>query len=174
MSLFPIKQLAGLVLATTAVLTALPAAGQCVRGEKTFGVRAGYVSRNNTASGGIAFSYAFSRHVRIAPAADIFFRNKDQDALSVSVDMHFPFRAGSDRASFYPLAGVNYISWGRHGKDAESNKDVTNHTNCFGLDAGCGFEFRATGSLKLSLEARYTLIKHFPTAQVAAGIAYVF
>ena len=143
------------------------------RGEKSFGVKAGYESRNNSAIGGLVFQYAFSRHVRIAPQLGVVFRHEDKDALLVDVDMHFPF-AVSAKAGFYPIAGLAFNSWSRHGLTPESHEDVTTHLNSVGLNAGAGFEYRPKDSLKLSLEARYTLIRHYPNAQLTAGIAYIF
>lgn len=149
------------------------AASAIERGEKSFGIKAGYESRNNSAIGGLVFQYAFSQHVRIAPQLGVVFRHEDMDALVVDVDMHFPF-AVSGKANFYPIAGLGFNSWSLHGLNRDNHEDVTSHTNCLGLNAGAGFEFRPQASLKLSLEARYTLIRHYPNAQVTAGIAYIF
>lgn len=155
------------------IFTAPSAPAQTQKGEKSFGPRTGYVTRNESAMAGLAFQYSFSSHVRIAPSADIIFRHRDKDGFAFNVDMHFPITI-STRASLYPLAGFNYTSWGLHDNEAYSGKDVTTHSNSAGLNAGAGIEYRCTPTLKISLEARYTLIRHYPTALVAASIAYVF
>ena len=161
--------------ALAAAFACAPASAQTSRGEKSFGPRAGYVSRNSTALAGLAFQYSFSRHVRIAPEIDLIFRNRDMDGFGISFNTHFPISIDSKgRAAFYPVAGINFTSWGLHGVSPDDAKDVTSHTNCIGLNAGAGIEYRVKQSLKLSLEARYTLMRHYPTAQVAAGIAFVF
>lgn len=146
------------------------------RGEKSFGPRVGYVSRTSAVMAGLEFQYCFSRHVRLSPSVDIFFRNKDKDALAVNVNVDFPI-AMSAKWNFYPVIGAGFTSWGHHSKgagDSEGTKDVTTHTNAFGLNAGAGFEFYAMPSLKLSLEGNYKLMRHYPTATVLAGISYVF
>lgn len=161
--------------AVAAAMVAGTLGGHCElrRGEKSFGPKVGYVSRNKTVSAGLQFEYAFSRHVRISPEVDIAFRHENTDALAIGVDMHFPFSlAAADRVAVYPLAGVNYTSWSFHG--VEEEKDVTTHANRFGMSAGAGLEFRVTGSLKLSVEGKYLFMKDYGTALAAARIAYVF
>lgn len=153
-------------------LAGLPARAE--RGEKTFGPRIGFASRNTSATGGLVFTYAFSDHFRIAPSVDIIFRNKNRDGMCVNIDAQFPFAFEGGRMSFYPLAGIGYTSWGQHNFDYESNKDVTSHQNGLGLNLGGGFEYRCSNTLKLSIEARYNIIRHNPGAFIAAGIAYVF
>lgn len=167
-----VSRITFLALALVLSLTA-PVYAQTVRGEKTFGLRAGFVTRNTSASAGLAFTYSFSSHVRIAPTADIYFRHNNLDALAISVDMHFPV-AMSSKATFYPLAGAAYTSWGRHNIDVSGMKDVTSHTNGLGLNLGAGVDFRTSESVRISLEARYTLMQHLPTAVVAVGFGYVF
>lgn len=150
-------------------------AAQTMRGDKSFGPKAGYVSRNSSAVGGLVFEYSFSRHVRIAPQAAIIFRHNDLDGFTADVDVHFPFAFAAERAAFYPLAGVGFTSWGHHSVAADDEtKDVTTHTNVFGFNCGAGIEYYCKRSLKLSLEARYSLMRHYPTACVTAGIAFVF
>lgn len=166
------------IIATAAVCAAVfagtvPAGAELRRGEKSFGPKMGYVSRNKSVAAGLQFEYAFSRHVRIAPEIDIAFRNNNTDALAVGIDVHFPFSlAAADRFAVYPMAGVSYTSWGIHG--VEEEKDVTTHENRFGVDAGAGLEFRVTSSLKLSVEGKYIFMKDYGTALATARIAYVF
>lgn len=147
---------------------------QLAKGRKSFGPRVGYVSRNNSASAGLAFEYAFSRHVRIAPEAQIVFRHNDLDAFVLNADVHFPIAFAGERAAFFPLVGANFTSWGRHTLSGDDAKDVTSHTNVFGLNVGAGIEYYCKPSLKLSLDARYTLVEHYPGAFVTAGISFVF
>lgn len=169
-----IKTAAGILIMAVSLCSAPTAEAQGHKGEKAFGPRIGYVSRNQSALGGLSFQYSFSDHVRIAPSADIIFRHHDKDGLAVNADIHFPFYFAGGRAAFYPLAGFNFTSWGLHDSHNESGKDVTTHSTNAGLNAGAGVELRCTTSLKLGLEARYTLMRHYPTAAVAASIAFVF
>lgn len=149
-------------------------AAQTARGEKAFGPRLGYVSRNESVIAGLGFQYSFSKHVRLAPSVDIIFRHHDKDGFGANADVQFPFGFAASRAAFYPLVGFNFTSWGLHDVDAPGGKDVTTHSTSAGLNAGAGVEYRCKGSLKLSLEARYTLLRHYPTAAVYASIAFVF
>lgn len=152
-----------------------PVHGQVHRGQRTFGPHVGYVSRNASADAGLSFTYAFSSHVRIAPDAFVIFRHHNLDGIGADINMQFPL-GSSSRCAFYPLAGVNFTSWGRHSwSDAEEGgKDVSSHTNLLGLNAGAGFEVNCTSALRLSVEARYTLVRHLPSAFASVGIAYVF
>ena len=161
------------VAATLLALLCCMGASATERGEKSFGPKAGFNTRNTSALAGLTFEYSFSRHVRIAPAIGIVFRNKNLDALTVDVDLHFPL-GKSTKTAFYPLVGLAFNSWGRHGVDADNGNDVTTHSNALGLNGGAGVELRLTKALKLGLEAKYTLIQHYPNASVAARIAYVF
>lgn len=162
------------ILIALAVVTAPAADARTVKGEKSFGPAIGYVSRNNSVTGGIAFNYSFSSVGRVAPELGIIFRHKDLDGLNACVNVHFPVGTAGSRFAFYPLVGLNFTSWSLHNVDSESGDDVTTHRNIFGLNAGAGVELRCSGALKLTLEARYTLMRHYPTAFVTAGIAFVF
>jgi len=142
------------------------------RGEKALGPKIGYVSRNNSVLAGLSFQYTFSRHFRLSPEAAIVFRSKNLDALQIDVNAHFPFPMASDRLALYPVAGVTFCSWGRH--DVSYGDDVTNHHNRFGLNMGVGLEFRFSSAIRLSLEAKYQLMKTYPEAVVNVGIGYVF
>ena len=181
-TLFPVPASAGLLdslrrtsVALLLILICSSAASALPRkGEKSFGPRAGYVTRNNSALAGLSFDYAFSRHFRVAPSIGIFFRHEDLDALNIDIDAHFPIGRDGSRWTFYPLAGIGYQSWVRHELDEQTHDDVTTHSNCLGLNAGAGIDLRCNGNLKLGLEAKYTLIRHYPGAQLAARIAYTF
>ncbi|MCX4263622.1 MAG: hypothetical protein OSJ37_02750 [Muribaculaceae bacterium] len=169
------------ILRLLSVLLLVSASAVCARahnhsrGEKSFGPRLGYVSRNSSAYGGLSFEYQLSKVVRVAPRLGLIFRNKDLGGFKVDIDVQFPLDLAVGRACFYPLVGVSYTSWNRHGvHDENSDKDVTNHTNQFGLNAGLGFEYRVSRTLKLSVEGEYTLMRHLPGAFVTAGIAFCF
>ncbi len=160
-------------LVAMVLMLGFEATAQVERGQKSFGPKAGFNTRNSSAIAGLTFDYAFSSHVRIAPSIGIAFRNKDRDALLIDIDMHFPIST-SAKADFYPLAGVTYNSWSRHGIKPESHDDVTTHQNSFGLNAGAGWEIRLTSALRVGIEAKYTLVRHNPNGQFLARIAYVF
>ena len=151
----------------------LGASAQVERGQKSFGPRVGYITRNNSALVGLNFDYAFSSHVRIAPTIGLVFRNEDRDALLIDIDVHFPI-ATSAKAAFYPIAGAAFNSWALHNVSDDSHDDVISRKNGFGLNAGAGWEIRLSKALRLGIEAKYTLLRHNPSGNFAARIAYVF
>lgn len=164
-----------LLLTLIVLLGAAGAHAQTAKGEKSLGPKLGYISRNSSAVAGLVFQYSFSDHLRISPEISCVFRNRDQDAFIADVNLHFPFRLSeTGKAGLYPLAGLTFNSWNRHGHDPVEDVDVTTHVNRFGLNAGAGFDLRCSQALKLNLEARYVLVKSYSSAIVTVGISYVF
>lgn len=169
------------VIALTLAFT-IPATAQIVRGEKSLGPKLGYVSRNKSASAGLMFQYAFSEHFRVAPEVGYIFRNNDYDAFTFDINAHVPFDFTGDRVTFYPLCGLNYSSWSHHFRipveeqvtTIADSKDVSSRTARFGLNIGAGFDMRCSESLKLTLEAKYIIIKGYSTTAICAGISYIF
>jgi len=163
-------------LLLAALLTAAAAMGataQTTRGEKTLGPRLGFISHNSSVLAGLTFRYTFSQHLRIAPAIGCAFRNKDQDAFLCDIDLHVPFGLSeSGRTLLYPLAGLTFNSWNRHGK--VNDTDVSGHVNRFGLNAGAGFDLRCSSSLMFNMEARYCLVKSYSSFIATVGVSYIF
>lgn len=154
----------------------MPAEAQVKKGEKSFGPKIGYVSKNESASAGLFFQYAFSSHLRLAPEIGYIFRHNNMDAFTFDLNAQFPFGFTGERVAFYPLAGLNYSSWNSHfhADDLDKTDDVSTRTARIGLNAGAGFELRCNESLKLTLEAKYCLIKHYNSALISAGISFIF
>lgn len=171
-------------LAAALFLTSGIPAHAVEKGEKTFGVRTGYVSRNNSADLGLYFQYTFSKHFRLQPAADLVFRHKDRDAFMVDINAQVPIEFSNDNFSLYPFAGLNFSSWNRHynaGNDApefenpdEFSPEWSSRTNRFGVNVGAGFDLKVSSTLKLSLEAGYTFVKSNSGLRALVGIGYVF
>lgn len=164
-----------LLLVLFIMLGSLGASAQLIKGEKSLGVKLGYVSENHSAVGNLAFQYNMSSRLRIAPEIGCAFRNQDKDALLIDVNLHAPFSlAESNRVLLYPLAGLSFNSWTGHHKSLIDDADVSSHTNRFGVNLGAGFDLRCSESLRLSIEAKYTLIKSYSAAYITAGISYLF
>ena len=144
------------------------------RWEKSLGPKLGYASQNSSCVAGLAFQCAVSSNLRIAPEIGCVFRNKNQDALLIDLNVHRPFHFGTPKAELYPLVGIAYNSWSTHGLKDANQKDVTTHVNRFGVNVGAGFGLRCSETLKLSLEAKYTIIKSLSSTYVTAGISYIF
>lgn len=168
--------IAVLALVGSAVLFQAQAA---VKGERNVGVTAGYTSSNKSAVAGIGFSYAFSQHFRVAPNLQYAFRNNNRDGLLINFDFHVPLNIESgNKVEIYPIVGLNYSCWTNYYKSEEKEKDnsndVSTRKNRFGLNAGAGVGYNVTETIRLSFDARYTLVKGFNTTTLAAGIAYRF
>lgn len=169
-----LRRIAATLTVALAAITIAPRA-EAFKGECAFGPKAGYVSKNSSAIAGLTFQYGFSKHFRLAPEVSYAFRHRGMDALIVDLNAQMPFNFVGERAALYPLAGFTYQSWNR--KNVESNgegADVSTREGKFGINAGAGFELRCSSTLKLTLEARYSLLKRYSGAQVTLGIAYVF
>lgn len=162
-----------------AFLAAAAIAAPCVNaeltpGEKSLGPKLGYISRNNSAVAGLVFQYALTPMVRISPEIGCAFRHRNSDALLVDVNVHVPFDIGGPKVALYPLAGLAFNSWTRHGVNLVDDVDVTTHNNRLGLNIGAGFDLRCSSTLKLNIEAKYTLVKSYSSAIITAGISYIF
>ncbi len=157
---------------------ALPLGANAQRGEKTFGVQTGYTSTNNSAIAGMFFQYSFSDHLRVAPEMGCVLRHEDLDAFTADINLHFPLslRHGGDFSTqLYPLIGVDLSSWTHHYViENEKEDDVSTRSTKFGLNLGGGFQFLPKSSLKLKIEAKYTLIQSYSTFVASVGIGYVF
>lgn len=171
--------LAAAMTAVTLLLSPDATAAGYERGNKSFGVTAGYVTKNQSASAGLRFSYAFSQKFVLAPSVDYVFRHHDLDALLINIDWHGPWALTTDgRWYVYHILGVNYGSWSRHSV-AEPlartvDKDVTTRANHFGLDFGLGFALNVTPALRLTAQGKFNLIKDYNTGIFNLGIAYLF
>lgn len=163
--------LKSILLTLLLLLSASEALAQHEKGRKSFGVGAGYVTRNNSATAGLRFSYCISPHLRFAPSIDYAFSNESTDGLIFNLDVQNPFQLGvSRRLWIYDLIGVSYTSWAN--KPVEP--DVTTRTNRLGVNLGAGLEYSIKPSLKISVEARLCAVKGYSSGLFMAGIAYVF
>lgn len=178
------SKLTGLFLAALMTFGCVTTSEAAERGEKTFGVRTGYVSRNNSADFGLFFQYTFSEHFRLEPAADIVFRHRNRDAFTVDLNAQIPFEFSSDQFSLYPFAGLNFSSWNYHNEtiyiggpapiDDKFTTGVSSRKNRFGVNLGAGFDLKVSETLKLSLQCGYTFVKANSGIRILAGIGYVF
>ncbi|MDE7412022.1 MAG: porin family protein, partial [Paramuribaculum sp.] len=142
------------------------------KGEKSVGLRAGFTSRNTTATAGLYFSYRFSEYFRVSPKIDYAFQHYGTDSFAFNFDTEYPVALGtSGRVNFYPIAGINYSTFNIHYADFE---DSSMRTNRFGLNLGAGLEGYATPTLRLALECKCLLIKQYTGAWVNISIGYRF
>lgn len=133
-------------------------------GEKTLGLMGGYSSYNEGGFMDVYFQYTFAEHFRIAPDLGYSFRNDGKSAFLMDVDMHFPFRVAKGFA-LYPLVGLTLNNWNySHGGTATR----------FGGNFGGGMELYLTSYLKMTLQAKYSLMNDTSGAFVGLGLGYVF
>ena len=167
------------IVAATAMVAAFTwpvyAAENYQKGEKTVGLTAGYHTYNQSGAAGVIFTYRFSRHFRLAPDATYIFRHHDTDALQLNVNAQVPFMLGQGW-DIFPLAGLNYSSWNRHGslRLADDNHDVGNRTSRLGINLGAGANVTLSESLRLGISGRYTFVKGYNGAMFLASISYRF
>lgn len=157
-----------------ALTLAMGANAQLIKGEKSFGPKLGYVTENKSALAGLVFQYNLTERLRISPEVGCAFRNHNEDALLVDLNLHAPFTFGGDKVALYPLAGLAFNSWATHIPADVDQDDVTTHTNRFGGNLGAGFDLRCSSTLKLNIEAKYTFIKAYSAFYITAGISYIF
>lgn len=166
----PLRVLA-LIVAAFAMMWPQHAAAQ--KGDACFGVQTGYISTNNSAHAGLFFQYGFSNHFRLSPEVGYVFRHQRLDAFTVDLNSHYPLMLNKTaNAQLYPLVGINFSSWTRH--QPSNSDDVTSRKMKWGVNLGAGFQFRASSSLNLKIEAKYLLISRYSSLVVTAGIGYCF
>lgn len=146
------------------------------KGEKTIGIELGYNTFNEAPATGIAFSYRFSRRLRIAPNVQYIFRKNQTDAFIFNCDIHVPFPVKDTPVEFYPIAGINYASWNHRNVELRTSlsDDVSTRDSQFGLNLGSGVGIKCSGNLRLFIEGRYSFVRDYNTTTILAGIAYSF
>lgn len=153
------------VVALTIALNVWVTPVYCQKGEKTVGVAAGYSTYNNSGYTNVYFQYSFAQHVRIAPEIGYVFPKNGISGFEASVDMHFPFKIYRG-IGVYPLAGITYNNW--------SLKNDPHNVSRFGGNIGGGFDFYFTSRFKLSVQGKYSILKHTGGGFFDIGFGYVF
>ncbi len=165
-----------IALIALALWLAMPFAANAQRGEKVFGVQTGYTSTNNSAIAGMFFQYSFSDHFRVSPEMGFVIRHEDLDAFTADINLHFPLslnHSGDFTTQIYPIVGADLSSWTHH-HIINNDDDVSTRATKFGLNLGGGFQFLPSSTLKLKIEAKYTLMQTYSTFVASVGIGYVF
>lgn len=182
-SLYIMKKLfSPVIISLVAFLSlSLSANAEGLTGQKSVGLRAGFTSRNTTATAGLYFSYRFTDHFRFAPKVDYAFRHNKVDAFSFNFDAEMPISIGytPNKVNFYPIAGLNFTTSTSHQASSvmawpESGDDSSDRNNRFGLNLGAGIEYFATPTLRLAFEAKGQMVKQFSGTWLTATIGYVF
>lgn len=142
---------------------------------EVFRRRRGLCFAQQVCSGGHTIPIRVQQSLPRGAGARCIFRNNDRDAIQLDLDTHYPFNFTGNRAALYPIIGLNYSWWNSHNRTENApDEDVSTRKRNFGLNAGAGFEFTASPTLKIHIEARYSMVKSNSSAQLTAGIAYIF
>lgn len=162
-------------LIALSIVFMLPQRALAQKGQPCFGVETGYISTNNSAIAGLFFQYGFSNHFRVSPEVGCVLRHHNVDAFTVDLNTHYPLTIkGVSKAQLYPLLGINFSSWTRHNVVDIDGSDVTSRKLKWGVNMGAGFQFMASSSMKIKIEAKYLLISKYSSLVVSAGIGYCF
>lgn len=165
LEMFVMKKLSMLLLMVGVIATGLvPMRANAQKGEKTLGIMAGYAGHNDGGYTDVYFQYSFAEHLRISGDLGYVFRNENKSAFLLDVDMHFPFKVYKGIA-VYPLGGFTFNNWSyKHGDS----------TGRVGLNVGGGVDFYITSYLKLTAQAKYSLMNDTSGVFAGIGIGYVF
>ncbi len=145
-------------------------------GEKSVGLRAGYMTKNEAPTAGLFFKYSFSERFRMATTFDYYFRHNNTDAYSININGEMPFSIINRKLSVFPLVGFGLTSWNvKYNKGlTEKSDDSTTRKTRLGLNIGAGIDYYVTSTLKLGLEFKYGWVKHYSGEAVNLSIGYVF
>ena len=70
------------------------------------------------------------------------------------------------------MAGITFQSW--RGSGLQTDKELSNTINKFGINAGAGFEMNLSQRLDLHIEGKYIFIDRFHQANISIGLGYKF
>lgn len=167
--------LTGVASAASPAPAAVEQGWSTVRGEKTIGLLAGYVTRNSSPVAGVDFTYRMSRHFRLEASADYIFRHHGEDAFGLNLNAQFPIALNVSRKwEIYPMAGLNFSMFNRKKEITSEMVANSNRVNRLGLNAGAGVDYNVSSTMRLSLEGQATLLKGYSYGSFAASIAYIF
>lgn len=134
------------------------------RGDMTLGLGGGYASANESGFTTIYFRYTLGPHIRIDNSVGYVFPHKSMSSFALNIDAQTPFSIVRG-VQVFPLAGVSVANW---------NLPDDNSSTRAGFNLGGGFDLKLTSTLRLSVAAKYTWIKHTSGVFVGAGLGYNF
>ncbi len=161
------------VMALCTAALALPQKTSAADHLTTVGIESGYVSRNTSAYAGVYMRYQFSNFFALKPHVDFVFRHKEQDAFIVNFDGQFSLPIHAEKINVYGVAGIGFSSWNIKELNDEGDLDMRRHGG-ISFDLGAGVGYNVNSSLRLALEAKANLVKHYTTALVGVSIGYNF
>ncbi len=161
------------VMALGAAALSIPNTASAADHLTTIGIESGYVSRNTSAYAGVYMRYQFSDFFALKPHVDFVIRNKEQDAFIVNFDGQFSLPIHAEKLNVYGIAGIGFSSWNIKELNDEGELDMRRHGG-IGFDLGAGVGYNVSSSLRLALEAKANMVKHYTTALVGVSIGYNF
>lgn len=151
----------------------LPVAAEAGDHNTTVGIESGYASRNTSGYAGVYMRYQFSNFFALKPQVDFVIRNKQQDAVVVNFDGQFSLPINAGKLNVYGIAGVGFSSWNVKELNDEGDLDMRRHGG-ISFDLGAGVGYNVSSTLRLALEAKGNLVKHYSSALVGVSIGYNF
>lgn len=112
---------------------------------------------------GIKLQADLGHRLRLEPELMYFAEHHEVTTLDLNVNLHWRVPI-FDHFDIYPLSGVNYSHWGYNGPNASR----------WGMNLGCGAEFRITRSLTAFTEARMQLVSHESQPIFTFGLKHHF
>lgn len=169
------RKFTSIAIVIASIISLFPLNVNAAAGEKSVGLQAGYTTSHEAPVAGLYFEYSFSKHFRLKPAIDYYFRHDGVDAFAFNIDANVPFSLGlSGKFNIYPLAGLNLTSWNIKTHNIEDGDDSTTRKNRLGINVGGGIEYYVSPTLKLAAEAKYGWVKHYDGGIFNISIGYVF
>lgn len=161
-------------IAVAAIFACFGVNSMRAEGNNTFiGVTSGYSTCNESGTFGAWMAYDVSKAFRLGVGIDYVFRSQRTDAFLINLDFNFPLQITSgSKIDIYPIAGLAYTSWSYH--PVEGSSDVSTRKNKIGVNLGAGAGYRVTENMKLKLDVKYCLVKHYDTTLISLGIGYAF
>lgn len=166
----------------TLLFVALLAIGaNAQRGEMAVGINlmpvpsleSGYKATNFGFGG--KFQYGLTDVIRLEGDIDYLTKNKGLSQFDIVANVQYVFNV-APRFNMYPVVGIGYANI-NHSVDIAMDDLVFSNSNSqsrFLFNAGVGFEYDITRSLKCSFEVKYQYVKDWQKLPIAFGIAYRF
>ncbi|MBR1804378.1 MAG: porin family protein [Muribaculaceae bacterium] len=112
---------------------------------------------------GLKLQADLGSRLRLEPELMYFAQHHQVTTLNLSLNLHWRIPL-FDQFGIYPLAGLNYSHWGYDGPNASR----------WGMNVGCGAEYRFMRALSGFTEARMQLVSHESQPIFTFGLKYHF
>lgn len=133
------------------------------KGVNALGLNVNYGSEIENFGLGAKFQHGVTDAIRGEVAFNYFFKKNYLKNWNVEATGHYLLDL-SEKATFYPLAGVTYSNW----------KAFEESEGKFGVNLGCGVEYDIDSKLSVGAELKYQIISDFDQIVFSVGATYKF